>query len=150
MKRAIVIDSGPLGDIVHPKLRPDVAKWLQFIKAEKIALRVAEISDYELRRNFLLEGLQKSVNNLQKFRQTKRFIPITSLMMIEAAELWAWLRQRGQATAGDKTLDGDVILAAQALSLKDSFDEIILSLRIQSIDTDLIVLVSRFGIGSKP
>ncbi|MEO1430600.1 MAG: hypothetical protein AAFS12_02910 [Cyanobacteria bacterium J06632_19] len=37
--------------------------------------------------------------------------------MRQAALLWAQARQQGQPTAGDKTIDGDVILVAQAITL---------------------------------
>lgn len=37
--------------------------------------------------------------------------------MRQAAELWARARQMGQPTAGDQTIDADMILAAQALTL---------------------------------
>ena len=126
MTTVVLIDSGPLGKITHPKIDPAVKEWLQFIQANKIALRVAEISDYELRRNLLLEGLGKSINRLAKFRQTKRFIPITSEMMVEAAELWAWTRRQGQPTTSNERLDGDVILVAQAIFQKEYFDEVII------------------------
>ena len=37
--------------------------------------------------------------------------------MRRAAELWAQARQRGQPTADDRTIDGDMILAGQGLTL---------------------------------
>jgi hypothetical protein len=38
--------------------------------------------------------------------------------MREAAQLWAQARQQGQPTAGDKTIDGDMIWVAQAVTLE--------------------------------
>jgi hypothetical protein len=40
--------------------------------------------------------------------------------MRQAALLWAQARQQGQPTAGDNTIDGDMILVAQAMSLNAS------------------------------
>ncbi len=37
--------------------------------------------------------------------------------MHQAARFWAQTRQQGQPTAGDKALDADMILAAQAMTL---------------------------------
>ncbi len=33
---------------------------------------------------------------------------------------WAQARQQGQPTAGDKTIDGDIILVAQAVTIIDA------------------------------
>jgi len=37
--------------------------------------------------------------------------------MRQTAQLWAQARQQGQPTAGDKTIDGDMILVVQAMTL---------------------------------
>jgi hypothetical protein len=39
--------------------------------------------------------------------------------MRQAAKLWAQARQQGQPTAGNNTIDGDMILIAQAKTLGD-------------------------------
>jgi hypothetical protein len=51
------------------------------------------------------------------------FIPITTPVMRQAAEFWAIARQRGMATADDKALDGDMILAAQAIQIEQTWDQ---------------------------
>lgn len=42
------------------------------------------------------------------------YLPITTAAMRRAAEVWAQARQRGQPTAGDNTIDADMILVGQA------------------------------------
>ena len=46
-----------------------------------------------------------------------KYLPITTPVMLKAAELWADIRKRGMPTADPKALDCDVILAAQALAV---------------------------------
>jgi predicted nucleic acid-binding protein len=105
-------------------MKPEVVEWLKFLKKTATALRVPEIADYELRRELLRLGKQPSIDRLDQFGQP-RFIPITPETMRKAAELWAWVRAKGQATAGNESLDGDVILAAQATLQTRNFDEVI-------------------------
>jgi len=45
------------------------------------------------------------------------YLPLTTVAMRQAALFWAQARQQGQPTADNKALDGDVILAAQAITL---------------------------------
>ncbi len=51
-KRIILLYTGVLGEICYKKLDNNITKVLNYLQQEKIGLRVAEISDYELRRNF--------------------------------------------------------------------------------------------------
>jgi predicted nucleic acid-binding protein len=61
---------------------------------------------------------KKGLARLNSLCQRLEYLPITTDSMRQAAELWAQARQQGQPTAGDKTIDGDMILIAQAKSLE--------------------------------
>jgi len=76
-----------------------------------------EITDYEVRRELLRIPRKAGIARLDALAQAAEYLPISTATMRRAAELWAQARQQGQATAGDNTIDADMILAAQALTL---------------------------------
>lgn len=109
-----MLDSGPLGAFAHPRQNNELVQKLRALLQSGVVLVIPEIADYEVRRSFLLEGLTRSIQRLDELKQTLTYLPLTTEAMLTAAEFWAEARQRGQPTADDKALDGDVILAAQA------------------------------------
>lgn len=113
--RILLLDAGPLGMAAHPKPRPDFQAWADNALAAGDILVVPEITDYEVRRNLILTGLNTSLDRLDALKRTLAYLPLTTLTMLRTAELWAEARRRGRTTADPKELNGDVILAAQAL-----------------------------------
>ncbi len=120
MSRAIVLDTGPLGLVTNPKLSSEsaaCAQWLQAHIAIGNRIIIPEIADYELRRELLRANKTKGIARLDELVKVLEYLPITTTAMHQAAKFWAQARQQGQPTAGDKTIDGDVILVAQAVTL---------------------------------
>lgn len=109
-----MLDAGPLGSIAHPRANPETTQKLLALLRGQDTVIVPEISDYEVRRNLLLEQRTRSVKKLDQLKTTLAYLPLTTDAMLKAAEFWATTRQKGKPTAAEKALDGDVILAAQA------------------------------------
>lgn len=114
MTKPLLLDTGPLGKIAHPRANSDVLSWLIQMLGRGEEVIVPEIVDYELRRNLLLEGLVDSVRRLDHFKAVLTYLPLTTRAMLRAAAFWAQARRMGRPTADPKGLDVDVILAAQA------------------------------------
>lgn len=76
-----------------------------------------EIADYEVRRELLRANKVKGVERLDALGRLLEYLPLTTASMRQAASFWARARQQGQPTAGDKTIDGDMILVGQAVTL---------------------------------
>ena len=55
-----------------------------------------------------------SIRRLDALKRTLGYAPITTEVMLSAAQLWADARKQGKPTADSSALDCDVIIAAQA------------------------------------
>jgi len=120
MARFIVLDSGPLGVFCNPVPSP-VAKRARDWMANRIRagdkLVLPEIADYEVRRELIRAKRSRSLSRLDELGRDLKFEPLRTNTFRLAAELWATTRNSGRPTAHPAALDGDVILAAQALLL---------------------------------
>jgi predicted nucleic acid-binding protein len=120
VSRIVVLDSGPLATVTHRGGVPAVdacKRWLTGLLRRGVRVIVPEIADYETRRELLRAGKANGVARLDALEDTLEYLPLTTAAMRRAAQLWAEIRRQGQPTADDKALDGDVILAAQALTV---------------------------------
>lgn len=120
MSRVVVLDAGPIGLVTNPKLSPEstlCTPWLQTLITSNIRVIIPEIADYEVRRELLRVNKVRGIARLDELANSIEYLPITTTAMRQAAMFWAQARQQGQPTAGDKTIDSDMILAAQAMTL---------------------------------
>lgn len=125
----IVLDTGPLGDLVNPYDNPKtraIQAWMRGHLQKGVRFVLPEIADYEVRRSEILNVLNSpfgpcdSAAALYQLDQLKGVIiyePLTTPTMQLAAKLWA---EKRQGTAkGDPEhhprLDADIIITAQAV-----------------------------------
>jgi predicted nucleic acid-binding protein len=130
---AVILDSSPLG-LVTQKAGKSVEvdacrQWLQDLLANGIRVYMPEIADYEVRRELIRAGQTTGVARLNSLKVMTRYLPITTDVMLMAADLWARARNAGVTTADRHALDGDVIVAAQALSLGLGSAELVVATR---------------------
>ena len=97
-----------------------------------------EITDYKVRRNEILETLiapfgpsqsAAAIYQLNQLKAAITYIPLTTRMVLLAANLWAEQRKGhgpGHASRSPK-LDGDVILTAQAIETSSGRDQIVIA-----------------------
>ena len=120
MSRVVLLDAGPLGLVTNPRRSlQSVActRWLQSLVAGGTRVYLPEIADYEVRRELLRANKGPGLARLDALARLVEYLPLSTTAMRQAAVYWAQARQQGQPTAGDKMLDADVILAAQATTL---------------------------------
>ena len=118
MIKLIMLDSSPLGLAAQRPDKPDALAcrdWAFACAAKGVDVCISEIADYEIRRELLRAKVGKGIERLDSLKDTLRYVPITTVAINRAAALWAKARNEGIPTAHPQALDGDVIVAAQAL-----------------------------------
>jgi predicted nucleic acid-binding protein len=126
-----MLDTGPLGMVTNPKTSSAICQecklWLDDLPLKGYEVMLPEIADYELRRELLRVGKVAGIRRLDQLKAAITYRPITTEVMLKAAEFWAEARKRGRPTADPKELDGDVILAAQSALVADEGNEVIIA-----------------------
>lgn len=122
----LLLDTGILGRLCHPRIeqhQPFTA-WLarQLDRSGEVSVILPEICDYELRRKLVHLSLRnprtrRGLVRLDQLGEQLTYLPLSTPAMRRPAALWADARATGRLTAPDSALDGDVILAAQALTV---------------------------------
>jgi predicted nucleic acid-binding protein len=138
--RFVFLDSGPLGLLTSPRGRPKSDKcrqWVKDLAAAGVRAFVPEIADYEVRRKLIHIRAAAGIRRLDQVKSTLEYAPITTDVMLRAAGLWAAARSAGLPTAGPDALDGDCILAAQALLSIGPIDTV-------TVATDNVAHISRY------
>lgn len=136
MSKLIFLDASPLGMVTHPKakgLNLACQLWLETQLTKGSTIFIPEITDYEVRRELIRAGKTNSLKKLDQLIAVLEYVPLTTNVMRLAAELWAKMRQEGQPTADAKALDGDVILASQAIATA------------QTRNQDIVIATSNVG-----
>ena len=131
MSQIVLLDSGPLGMVTNPKASPvevqECKLWFNTLPQRNYTVMLPEITDYEVRRELLRIGKIKSIRRLDRLKLQIPYLPLTTETMLLAAQLWAEARLRGRPTAEPSALDGDVILAAQAILLENERYEVVIA-----------------------
>jgi predicted nucleic acid-binding protein len=120
MSIIVLLDAGPLGMVSNPNasaINLECFQWMESLVISGAQVLVPEIADYEVRRELLRADKTQGLARLDTLKNTLRYLPLTTPIMLKAAELWAQARKSGMPTADPKALDCDVILAAQAIDV---------------------------------
>jgi predicted nucleic acid-binding protein len=130
MSLTILLDAGPLGMITNPKSSPEneaCKDWLASVASNGAHVVIPEIADYEVRRELLRAEKDRGIGRLDALKGLLRYVPITTPVMLKAAEFWASARNMGRQSGADASLDADMILAAQAAILAGGTDETVIA-----------------------
>jgi hypothetical protein len=129
-RQIFLLNSDPTGLACHEPGNLEAGRFRAWMYGQLHAKVRAEIIipaivDYEIRRELILGELWGAVDRLDTLYAsgTVRLLTISDAALRTASQLWADARRRGEPTAHDHALDGDVILSAQAMEYCSDADD---------------------------
>ena len=129
-RRILLLNSDPTGLACHEPGNLEAGRFRAWMYGQLHAKVPAEliipaIVDYEIRRELILGELWGAVDRFDALYATGtvRLLTLGDGALRTAARLWAEARRRGEPTAHDHALDGDVILSAQAIEYCSDGDD---------------------------
>ncbi|MBN1606633.1 MAG: hypothetical protein JW940_08360 [Polyangiaceae bacterium] len=84
----ILLDTTPLSNICHPSGHP-IQTWLHTQLTQGTQLIISEVADYEVRRELIRAGKQRSIERLDALKRFLSYAPVNTSTFLRAAELWA-------------------------------------------------------------
>jgi predicted nucleic acid-binding protein len=126
----ILLDAGPLGLVTNPRMSAEslhCTQWLRSMLARDLGVLVPELADYEVRRELLRADKFAGLQRLDVLKVEIGYLPISTDVMLIAAEFWARARKQGRPTAPSDALDCDMILAAQAAHLRSRGEQVMIA-----------------------
>jgi hypothetical protein len=88
MSRFVLLDSTPLGVLSHPDRSEPLVDWVEALSTAGTRIGIPEIADYEVRRELLRAGKVRGLQRLGELKAEHLYLPITTPIMLLAAELW--------------------------------------------------------------
>jgi hypothetical protein len=137
----IILDTGPLGDLVNPYDNPKtraIRAWMRAHLDKGVRFVIPEIADYEVRRSDILNVLNSpfgpcdsaaALYLLDQLKTAITYEPLTTPTILLAARLWA--EKRKGTAKGDPEhhpkLDADIIITAQAIQKSGDHDPVVIA-----------------------
>lgn len=120
MNLTIFLDAGPLGLLTNTKPSSSsitCMQWAINMMSAGHRFVVPSVADYEVRRELERAGKANGLVALDAWNSAypDRYLPLSDSALRLGAKLWAQARNSGTPTADPKEIDGDVLIAAQAL-----------------------------------
>lgn len=113
----VLLDQKPLSLATYPNAsdRAEIETWIANLINAGVDVKVASVSEYELRRELIRSGKLESVKRLDEFIEAFGYVECSRSIWQSAAQTWADARNSYAKGSKDEKLDADKILCGHAL-----------------------------------